>query len=349
MGGIYPKPTPYPPFDPKVPRFDQSTYEGRWMQFQQSTDVRTLFYNDDIIAKALNTLQDYKAAKAAADAATTTASNAASSTLPTLAYTNDELWNARRIVEATCHPETNEPITPLFRFAGFAPANIPICILLLWPNPSPFMAVFGQWVNQSYNVAVNYQNRNMSNPMPLTVVGASYGLAVGTSCGLAVGLGQYMKKRGGAVTPFTRAVVPWTGVVVAGCVNVAFVRWKELTEGIDVKSEDGEVNYGRSVNAGQSAIGKCCVARAIWTTPVVGFAPFIVAPIHRLFPHPRAKMFSEIAVLAACLWAVMPAALAVFPQRDSMLISDLEPELQAKIREMGGAGVGERVFYNKGL
>jgi tricarboxylate carrier len=351
MGGIYPKPPPPPAFTLKGDRFDQSTFEGRWMQFQQSTDVRTLFYGDQHISNALKIIQEYKEAKEAEKTGghnNNNNNNNNNNIGSSSKYTDDQLWDARRVVEATCHPETNEPITPPFRFAAFAPANIPICVLLLWPNPSPAMAIFGQWVNQSYNVAVNYKNRNMSNPMPMNVVGASYGLAVGTSCGLAVGLGQYMKKRGGAITPFTRAVVPWTGVVVAGCVNVAFVRWKELTEGIDVKSEDGEITYGKSIKAGQSAIGKCCVARAIWTTPVVGLAPFLVAPIHRMFPHPRAKMLSEIAVLAGCLWAVMPAALAVFPQKDSMLITDLEPELQEKIQKMGG-NPGNRVFYNKGL
>ena len=81
---------------------------------------------------------------------------------------------------------------------------------------------------------------------------------------------------------------------------------------------------------------------------IVGGLPFVVAPLNRMFPSPRGKMVSEIATLAALLWAVMPAALAVFPQRDSMLISDLEPELQEKIKNMGGS-VGTHVFYNKGL
>jgi hypothetical protein len=34
----------------------------------------------------------------------------------------------------------------------------------------------------------------------------------------------------------------------------------------------------------------------------------------------------------------------VFPQRDSMAVEDLEPEIQAKI-----AGRAARVYYNKGL
>jgi hypothetical protein len=39
----------------------------------------------------------------------------------------------------------------------------------------------------------------------------------------------------------------------------------------------------------------------------------------------------------------VPPALAVFPQRDSIAVRSLEPELQAR------ASRGERVFFNKGL
>ena len=165
MGGVYPKPSPAPPFDLRVPRFDQSTFAGRWMSFQQSTDFRTLFIDEDTIKRSLGILETYKKNAAAAGPAASVAS--------ITKYTNDELWEARRVVEATCHPETNEPIFAPVRFAAFAPANIPICTLLIWPNPSPALAIFGQWINQSYNVAVNYANRNMSNPMPTNVVATS--------------------------------------------------------------------------------------------------------------------------------------------------------------------------------
>lgn len=342
MGGIYPKPTPAPEFNLSVPRFDQSTFAGRWMTFQQSTDFRTLFIDSDTIQRSLGILDEFKKAQAAREAAS--GAKMASSVASLTKYTNDELWEARRVVEATCHPETNEPIFSLVRFAAFAPANIPICTLLIWPNPSPALAIFGQWVNQSYNVAVNYANRNMSNPMPMEVVASSYALAVATSCGIAVGMGRQMAKRGAKLTPLTRAAVPWAAVVASGCVNVAFVRWQELTDGIEVESEDGSEVYGRSKNAGRNAIAKCCAARAIWSTPIIAGTPFLVSPLHTILKSPGAKMVSEIAVLSCIIWAVMPAALAVFPQRDSMSIEDMEPEIQAKV-----AGRAARVYFNKGL
>ena len=89
--------------------------------------------------------------------------------------------------------------------------------------------------------------------MPTNVVATSYALATATSCGIAVGMGRQMAKRGAKLTPFTRAAVPWAAVVASGCVNVAFVRWQELTEGIEVENEDGSEVYGRSVTAGRNA------------------------------------------------------------------------------------------------
>ncbi len=93
--------------------------------------------------------------------------------------------------------------------------------------PHPAMALGGQILNQSYNVAVtshfrltfpsttshstriptqssalligitlfqvNYCNRNYSNPMPTEIIAQSYALAVGTSRGIAMGLGKLVK------------------------------------------------------------------------------------------------------------------------------------------------------------
>ena len=117
MGGVYPKPSPAPPFDLRVPRFDQSTFAGRWMSFQQSTDFRTLFIDEDTIKRSLGILETYKKNAAAAGPAASVAS--------ITKYTNDELWEARRVVEATCHPETNEPIFAPVRFAALHRPTFP--------------------------------------------------------------------------------------------------------------------------------------------------------------------------------------------------------------------------------
>ena len=318
-----------PPFSLTKPRFDQSSFMGRYRTFLQSTDCRTLLIGDDTLNAAIALLDQYKAGDAPEGT------------------TDAQLWDARRITEAIVHPDNGEKIIPLFRFSAFAPANIPICVWLMWPGASAVNAVAAQWFNQSYNVAVNFANRNMSNPMPMDVVMKSYALAVGTSCGIAIGLGKLMKTPRMAALPLLAKFVPWAAVCTAGCVNCVFVRWNEL-DGIDVEAEDGETSFGKSAAAGKNAILKCCAARVIWTTPVLVGVPLMMAPVLKsaaVKANPRLALAAELAFVVGLLFTVIPAALAVFPQRDSLAIADIEPEIRAKAE---AAGV-ERVYFNKGL
>jgi hypothetical protein len=54
--------------------------------------------------------------------------------------------------------------------------------------------VFWQWINQSYNLVVNHANRNTSNVMSTSQIGAAYAIAVGASCSVAVGMSQAVKR-----------------------------------------------------------------------------------------------------------------------------------------------------------
>ncbi len=58
--------------------------------------------------------------------------------------------------------------TPIFapaRFSAFAPANVAILAILLYPSNHPAIVLGGQVINQSYNVLVNYANRSASGAM----------------------------------------------------------------------------------------------------------------------------------------------------------------------------------------
>ena len=92
------------------------------------------------------------------------------------------------------HPQTGEVIPVLFRMSAFMPVNVIMCWGLLIPNASIPVTLFWQWLNQSYNLAVNYANRNASNSLSNTQIGVAYGVAVTASCSIAVGLGQLVKK-----------------------------------------------------------------------------------------------------------------------------------------------------------
>lgn len=61
--------------------------------------------------------------------------------------TDEQLWQARKVVEASVHPATNEIINPLFRMAAFVPINLPICYFMI-TTTSPTTMLFWHWVNQ---------------------------------------------------------------------------------------------------------------------------------------------------------------------------------------------------------
>lgn len=81
--------------------------------------------------------------------------------------TDADLWNARRVLESSLHPDTGETIFPLFRFSAFVPVNMVIVTATVAPAVmSSFPATAAvHFINQTYNAAINYANRNASNPV----------------------------------------------------------------------------------------------------------------------------------------------------------------------------------------
>jgi len=206
---------PAPPFSLETPRYDQSEFVNRARHFYSVLDVRTLFTSKAELARCCSILQHFK-----------------QGTLPPT-VTNEELWHARKIKESMVHPETGETVFPLFRFAAFAPVNIPIATGLLIPNPAVSTVLFWQWVNQSYNAAVNYANRNASVAQSGWDLAGAYTAATATSCAIAVGLGVAAKKvsQTGRGATLVRATVPFTAVALSGCVNLGLTRKAELQHG----------------------------------------------------------------------------------------------------------------------
>ena len=130
---------------------------------------------------------------------------------------------------------------------------------------SPIRTIGIHWLNQSYNGAVNYANRNASSTISNETLARAYAAAVAASVGIALSAGAVSKKVATmgkpALATAVRATLPYTAVVAAGCLNVGMIRQSELFDGVQVLDHEGTVR-GSSVEAGKQGLLK--YVRAAW-------------------------------------------------------------------------------------
>jgi sideroflexin-5 len=258
-----------------------------------------------------------------------------------MAGSDEEMWKFKSIVDASIHPDTNEIIPRLFRVSAIAPVNIPICYAMLQcPSTNVAGTLFLHWVNQSYNTACNYANRSGTS-RTIEETAKAYILAVTSACAFAYGMGRL-----GQLGP----IIPVTATAAANCSNVCLTRLSEVTEGTQVRDEDG-VARGLSKVAGVQGVFQTALTRCV----LVPVACLLVPPVimsglrsARLLPkNPRITMLVELAVIYGSLQAAMPAALAVFPQTAKFEVSDLEPEFRS-LTDRTGRPI-THLYANKGL
>ena len=225
-----------PAFSRDAPRYDMSTFTGRMLHFYSVNDPRTLMFSDADAKAAERLLRLHE--KGEVPEGTTDA----------------DLWHARRVLESSLHPDTGEPIFPLFRFSAFVPVNMVIVTATITPAViSSFPATaFVHFLNQTYNAAINYANRNASNPVPTARLAEGYAGAVVTSLSIGM-LSTAATKRvaaraggGGSAAAVIRSTLPFLATALAGASNVLLMRRNELTTGVDVFDDHGR-DLGKSV------------------------------------------------------------------------------------------------------
>ncbi|XP_061858706.1 sideroflexin-1 isoform X3 [Colius striatus] len=124
---------------------------------------------------------------------------------------------------------------------------------------------------------------------------------------------------------------------------------RELKFGIPVTDENGN-RLGESTKAAQQAITQVVISRILMAAPGMAIPPFIMNTLEKRaflkrFPWMSAPI--QVGLVGFCLVFATPLCCALFPQKSSMSVTHLEPELQAKIRE--NSPELERVYFNKGL
>ncbi|XP_037663523.1 sideroflexin-5 isoform X3 [Choloepus didactylus] len=321
--------TDAPPFQLGKPRFQQTSFYGRFRHFLDIIDPRTLFVTERRLREAVQLLEDYK-----------------HGTLHP-GVTNEQLWSAQKIKQAILHPDTNEKIFMPFRMSGYIPFGTPIVVGLLLPNQTLASTVFWQWLNQSHNACVNYANRNATKPSPVSKFIQGYLGAVISAVSIAVGLNVLVQKAN-KFTPATRLLVqrfvPFPAVASANICNVVLMRYGELEEGIDVLDGDGNL-VGSSKIAARHALLETALTRVVLPMPILVLPPIVMSMLEKtalLQARRRLLLPVQSLVCLAAFGLALPLAISLFPQMSEIETSQLEPEIAR-------ATSSRTVVYNKGL
>lgn len=209
--------------------------------------------------------------------------------------------------------------------------------------------VFWQFANQSFNAVVNYTNRNASAGVTNEQLGTAYVAATSASVITALGFNKLIASSpslsGGIIGRF----VPLMAVAAANFVNIPLMRQQEIKKGISIETQDG-IEAGLSSNAAMAAIQQVVPSRVGMAAPAMFIPPLIMSKLEKsaaFIKNPWLKAPATVVLTGICLTFSTPLCCALFPQKASIKLSELEPSLQESIKTKFP---GQTTFYyNKGL
>ncbi|KAG9600798.1 sideroflexin-5, partial [Aureobasidium melanogenum] len=323
-------------------QYDLDTYWGRVRHAANLSDPRTLFTSSAGLEHAKDLVTSYKQGK--------------------IQSMTPELWKAKKVIDATLHPDTGEKVLLPFRMSAYIFSNLVVTAGMLTPNLSTAGTLGWQIANQSLNVAINSSNANKSIPLSTSTMVQSYFLAVGASCGVALGLNSIVPRLK-RVSPNTKMLlgrlVPFAAVASAGVLNVFLMRGEEIRMGIDVfpteteaqklkREEAGQPleSLGKSRKAATLAVGETAISRVINATPIMVLPPLLLVRLQKtqwLQQRPRMVTPVNLGLIFATSVFALPLALAIFPQRQAVKADTLEAEFH------GRAGDDGCVEFNRGI
>uniref|UniRef100_A0A3B3BMC5 Sidoreflexin n=1 Tax=Oryzias melastigma TaxID=30732 RepID=A0A3B3BMC5_ORYME len=318
-------------FDIDAQRWDQSTFMGRLKHFFNITDCRTALLPDSKLDEAKALVESCRAGSVPPGT------------------TVEQLYYAKKLYDSAFHPDTGDRMNLIGRMSFQVPGGMAITGFMLQFYRTVPAVVFWQWVNQSFNALVNYTNRNAASPITSKQIGVAYITATSTALATAVGLNLYTKK----APPLVARWVPFAAVAAANCVNIPMMRQQEILNGIAVTDENGN-KLGHSKRAAVKGITQVVVSRITMAAPGMNLflllkpqkcpQAFFVCLQRITFLHGPI----QVMMVGVFLVFMVPAACSLFPQRCSMAVSNLEPELRDSIVSQYGDSV-KQVYFNKGL
>jgi sideroflexin-5 len=264
-----------------------------------------------------------------------------------------ELWRAKRVLDSTLHPDTGIPVLLPFRMSSYVLSNLVVTVGMLTPNLATAGTLFWQIANQSLNVAVNTANANKSHPLSTTQLITNYFLAVGGSCSVALGLNSIVPRLKN-VSPSTKVIlgrlVPFAAVVSAGLVNVFLMRSEEIRKGISVYDVNSNKELGNSRTAAKYAVTETALSRVINAAPIMVLPALALVRLQRGVLRGKSKFVETMAnlgLITVTSFAVLPFALAVFPQKRTLDVKKLEDKFR-DLKDENGKPINE-VWFNRGM
>ncbi|KAL7869298.1 hypothetical protein AOLI_G00132860 [Acnodon oligacanthus] len=315
-------------FDIDAPRWDQSKFMGRLKHFFNITDCRTALLSDSKLDEAKALVESCRAGSVPPGT------------------TVEQLHYAKKLYDSAFHPDTGDRMNLIGRMSFQVPGGMAITGFMLQFYRTVPAVVFWQWVNQSFNALVNYTNRNAASPITPKQIGVAYATATSTALATAVGLNLYTKK----APPLVGRWVPFVAVAAANCVNIPMMRQQEILNGIAVTDEDGN-KLGHSRKAAVKGITQVVISRVTMAAPGMIILPIIMQRLEKYRFMQKITFLHaplQVMMVGVFLIVMVPAACSLFPQRCSLAVAKLEPELRESILSQYGDAV-KYVYFNKGL
>ncbi|CAG0913381.1 unnamed protein product [Notodromas monacha] len=313
------------------PRWDQSSYLGRAKHFFVTTNPLNVLRSSADLEKAKEIVSKYRF-----DLVENVFKRIigisigffrAGTHLPGLS--DDEIWRAKQLYDSAFHPDTGEKMLLIGRMSAQVPMNMLITGCMMTWYKSTGAVIFWQWANQSFNAAVNYTNRSGSSPIPVGQLASSYVLATSSALGTALGLNSLAK----ALPPLAGRWVPFAAVAAANCVNIPLMRRHELSAGIPVWDECNN-QVGSSAVAAKQGIVSVLLSRILMASPTMIAIPLYMNHLEKkgvLKRRPWISLPLQILLCGLLLTFATPLCCAVFPQKASIAVSELEQSVQTSI------------------
>jgi len=257
------------------------------------------------------------------------------------------------IVNASIHPDTNQPVPWVMRMCAFVPTNLPIIFGMLMTPPTPMNTMFWQWLNQTYNAGMNYGNRNASSQQTTGDILFGYSAAVASSISISLSLrklssGVTKNMKGGTMV-LANSIINYIAVASAGFLNSYCMRMGEMSRGIKIQDEEGN-EMGISKKSAEKAVIQTSLSRMVLSGPIFiipGLSMFLLDKFGMMPKSKAPRTVLEIGVITLSLWIALPMSVALFPQRGEINAKEIEPEFATRTNSKGD--LIEKYYYNKGL